>query len=267
MQLTSTTDYAIRIVYYLATQKQKISTSELSRELGIPVNYIPKIAKQLKHAEIITTCEGINGGYKIAKQPENLSLRDVISCTESTMAINETEHQEDISFYTKHVYRQLQKNYPEYGITDEDIEIVTHLAPIHDIGKVRVPIEILNKPGKLTKEEMDIVKQHPLVDAEMTKRFPIGLTTEKLNQYSYEICRHHHERYDGTGYPDGLKGNDIPLCAQVVGLVDAYDALISVRPYKKKLEHDQAVQMILNGECGKFSDKLLHCFKIVSSQR
>uniref|UniRef100_UPI002FD9BF3A HD-GYP domain-containing protein n=1 Tax=Holdemanella biformis TaxID=1735 RepID=UPI002FD9BF3A len=92
------------------------------------------------------------------------------------------------------------------------------------------------------------------------------LTTEKLNQYSYEICRHHHERYDGTGYPDGLKGEDIPLSAQVVGLVDAYDALISVRPYKKKLEHDQAVQMILNGECGKFSDELLHCFKKVSSQ-
>lgn len=115
-------------------------------------------------------------------------------------------------------------------------------------------------------EEMDIVKQHPLVGAEMTQRFPKGLTTEKLNQYSYEICRHHHERYDGTGYPDGLKGEDIPLSAQVVGLVDAYDALISVRPYKKKLEHDQAVQMILNGECGKFSDELLHCFKKVSSQ-
>ena len=176
------------------------------------------------------------------------------------------EYHDDISFYTQQMYLQLQKDYPKYGITDEDIEIVTHLAPIHDIGKVRVPIEILNKPGKLTKEEMDIVKQHPLVGAEMTQRFPKGLTTEKLNQYSYEICRHHHERYDGTGYPDGLKGEDIPLSAQVVGLVDAYDALISVRPYKRKLEHDQAVQMILNGECGKFSDELLNCFKKVSSQ-
>lgn len=176
------------------------------------------------------------------------------------------EYHDDISFYTEQMYRQLQKDYPKYGITDEDIEIVTHLAPIHDIGKVRVPIEILNKPGKLTKEEMDIVKQHPLVGAEMTQRFPKGLTTEKLNKYSYDICRHHHERYDGTGYPDGLKGEDIPLSPQVVGLVDAYDALISVRPYKRNLEHDQAVQMILNGECGKFSDELLHCFKKVSNQ-
>lgn len=87
------------------------------------------------------------------------------------------EYHDDISFYTEQMYRQLQKDYPKYGITDEDIEIVTHLAPIHDIGKVRVPIEILNKPGKLTKKEMDIVKQHPLVGAEMTQRFPKGLTT------------------------------------------------------------------------------------------
>ena len=131
----------------------------------------------------------------------------------------EKEHQDDISFYTEQVYRQLQKNYPEYGITEEEIENVSHLAPIHDIGKIRVPIEILNKNGKLTIDEMEVVKQHPITGAEMTLRFPNGMTTEKLNKYSYEICRHHHERFDGSGYPDGLKGDQIPLCAQVVGLV------------------------------------------------
>lgn len=104
----------------------------------------------------------------------------------------EAEHQDDISFYTRQVYLQLQKNYPEYGITDEEIVSVSHLAPIHDIGKIKVPIEILNKNGKLTREEMNVVKQHPLTGAAMTKRFPEGVTTEKLNQYSYEICRHHH---------------------------------------------------------------------------
>ena len=179
----------------------------------------------------------------------------------------ETEHQDDICFYTKQVYLQLQKNYPEYGITEEEIENVSHLAPIHDIGKIRVPIEILNKNGKLTVDEMGIVKQHPITGAEMTLRFPRGTTTEKLNKYSYEICRYHHERYDGSGYPDGLKGDEIPLCAQVVGLVDAYDALVSVRPYKGKLKHEEAIRMIANGECGVFSKELLKCFIAAAMQK
>ena len=171
--------------------------------------------------------------------------------------LSEAENQDNIIFFTKQMYLQLQKNYPEFGITEEEIENVSHLAPIHDIGKIRVPIEILNKNGKLTIDEMEVVKQHPITGAEMTLRFPNGMTTEKLNKYSYEICRHHHERFDGSGYPDGLKGDQIPLCAQVVGLVDAYDALVSERPYKRKLKHAEAVRMIVNAECGAFSMKLL----------
>ena len=474
MQLTSTTDYAIRIVCYLAAQRQMISTSELSQELSVPSSYIPKITKKLKQAGIIKACEGTNGGYMLAKQPENISLMEIISCVEETMAINrcleedrfcsrnledtckihkillslqntynnklesvkvsdvirpgedeylgrfyvvlklnlkeksyecvyshirevyekvrktesyeefisqyveryvyasdkkmvqdflssegleerlvdgcmekdlpyrritgkdknayvwmeakkyidanentaiitlhnekivqntvikmerelikkeqdmakqywnmvsllttvlnhnqlvESRHQDDISFYTKQVYLQLQKNYPEYGITDEEISSVAHLAPIHDIGKIKVPIEILNKNGKLTDEEMNVVKQHPLVGAAMTQRFPEGITTEKLNKYSYEICRHHHERYDGSGYPDGLKGNAIPMCAQVVGIVDAYDALINDRPYKRKYEPEEAIQMISNGECGAFSNQLMQCFQEAAKQQ
>ena len=441
MQLTSTMDYAIRIVCYLAAQRQMISTSELSQELSVPSSYIPKITKKLKQAGIIKACEGTNGGYMLAKQPENISLMEIISCVEETMAINrcleedrfcsrnledtyfgrfyvvlklnlkeksyecvyshirevyekvrktesyeefisqyveryvyvpdkkmvhgflssegleenlidgcmekdlpyrritgknkneyvwmeakkyidanentaiitlhnekivqntvirmeqelvkkeqdlakqywdmvsllttvlnhnqivESGYQDDISFYTKQVYLQLQKNYPEYGITDEEIASVAHLAPIHDIGKIKVPIEILNKNGKLTDEEMNVVKQHPLVGAAMTRRFPEGVITEKLNQYSYEICRHHHERYDGSGYPDGLKGNAIPMCAQVVGIVDAYDALINDRPYKRKYEPEEAIQMISNGECGAFSNQLMQCFRAAAKQQ
>ena len=388
MQLKNSTDYAIRIVCYLAAQERMVSTSELSRKLNVSANYVPKIAKKLKNAKIVTACEGTNGGYMLTKQPENISLMEIISCVEETIAINrclekdcfcsrnledsckihkvllslqntcsnklesvkvsdvihpgkdeyfgrfyvvlklnlekksyecvyshiqdvyeevrETEsyeefisryiekyvyvsdkkivheflaseslekglvtgcvekdlpyrrvtgkdkdayiwmkakkfvdtnknteiitlhnekivqntiikmkqelkkkeqdmakqywdmvalliavlnhnhlvgieYQDNISFYTKQVYIQLQKNYPEYGITDEEIASVAHLAPIHDIGKIKVPIEILNKNGKLTREEMDVVKQHPLVGAEMTQRFPEGITTEKLN--------------------------------------------------------------------------------------
>ena len=441
MQLKNSTDYAIRIVCYLAAQERMVSTSELSRKLNVSTNYVPAIAKKLKDAKIVTACEGTNGGYMLAKQLENISLMDIISCVEETMAINrcleedrfcsrnledtyfgrfyvvlklnlkeksyecvyshirevyekvrktesyeefisqyveryvyasdkkmvhdflssegleerlvdgcmekdlsyrritgkdknayvwmeakkyidanentaiitlhnekivqntvikmerelikkeqdmakqywdmvsllttvlnhnhlvEVGYQDDISFYTKQVYLQLQKKYPEYGITDEEIASVAHLAPIHDIGKIKVPIEILNKNGKLTDEEMNVVKQHPLVGAAMTQRFPEGITTEKLNQYSYEICRHHHERYDGSGYPDGLKGNAIPMCAQVVGIVDAYDALINDRPYKRKYEPEEAIQMISNGECGVFSNQLMQCFQEAAKQQ
>lgn len=441
MQLKNSTDYAIRIVCYLAAQERMVSTSELSRKLNVSANYVPKIAKKLKNAKIVTACEGINGGYMLAKQPENISLMEIISCVEETMAINrcleedrfcsrnledtckihkillslqntynnklesvkvsdvirpgedeyfgrfyvvlklnlkeksyecvyshirevyekarktenyeefisqyveryvyasdkkmvqdflssegleerlvdgcmekdlpyrritgkdknayvwmeakkyidanentaiitlhnekivqntvikmerelikkeqdmakqywdmvsllttllnhnhlvEAGYQDDISFYTKQVYLQLQNKYPEYGITDE---------------------------------EMNVVKQHPLVGAAMPQRFPEGVTTEKLNQYSYEICRHHHERYDGSGYPDGLKGNAIPMCAQVVGIVDAYDALINDRPYKRKYEPEEAIQMISNGECGAFSNQLMQCFQEAAKQQ
>ena len=177
----------------------------------------------------------VNMEQELRKKEKNITKQywDMVSLLVAVLNHNnlvEKEHQDDISFYTEQVYRQLQKNYPEYGITEEEIENVSHLAPIHDIGKIRVPIEILNKNGKLTIDEMEVVKQHPITGAEMTLRFPNGMTTEKLNKYSYEICRHHHERFDGSGYPDGLKGDQIPLCAQVVGLVDAYDALVSERP-------------------------------------
>ena len=180
--------------------------------------------------------------------------------------LSEPENQENICFYTEQVYRKLSELYPSLGISEYEIQNVAKLAPIHDIGKIRVPIEILNKKGKLTPEEMEKVKIHPIAGAEMTLRFPKGVTTEQLNQYSYDICHCHHERYDGNGYPDGLKGDEIPLCAQVIGLVDAYDALISKRPYKGKYEHEEAIRMIINGECGAFSKPLIRCFLAAAMQ-
>ena len=224
------------------------------------------------HNEKIVQNTVIRMEQELVKKEQDLAKQywDMVSLLTTVLNHNqivESGYQDDISFYTKQVYLQLQKNYPEYGITDEEIASVAHLAPIHDIGKIKVPIEILNKNGKLTDEEMNVVKQHPLVGAAMTRRFPEGVITEKLNQYSYEICRHHHERYDGSGYPDGLKGNAIPMCAQVVGIVDAYDALINDRPYKRKYEHEEAIRMISNGECGAFSNQLMQCFKEAAKQQ
>lgn len=235
MQLKNSTDYAIRIVCYLAAQERMVSTSELSRKLNVSANYVPKIAKKLKNAKIVTACEGTNGGYMLAKQPENISLMEIISCVEETMAINRC--------------------------LEEDRFCSRNLEDTCKIHKILLSLQ------KLTDEEMNVVKQHPLVGAAMTQRFPEGITTEKLNKYSYEICRHHHERYDGSGYPDGLKGNAIPMCAQVVGIVDAYDALINDRPYKRKYEPEEAIRMVSNGECGAFSNQLMQCFQEAAKQQ
>lgn len=223
------------------------------------------------HQEQSVSSSVLKMKQELDKKEETITRQfwDTISLLSTVLEHNqlkEADYQDQIGYYTKQIYCQLQQEYPEYGITDEEINVIAQLAPIHDIGKIRVPIEILNKNGKLTEEEWNIIREHPLVGAEMTKWFPKGKKTEKLNQYSYEICRHHHERYDGSGYPDGLKGEEIPLCAQVVGLADAYDALVSVRPYKRKITSKEAVDMILDGACGAFSEPLLHCLQTVSAK-
>ncbi|SHJ28722.1 Rrf2 family transcriptional regulator [Hespellia stercorisuis] len=473
MQLTITTDYAIRIICLLAKENQMCSSSYMASMLGIPLSYIPKTTKILKDAGLIEAEEGIRGGYRLIKAPQEITLRDVIVHSESTMKINRclerdgyctanaasqcrvhkillgwqedfdskldsitiaeligkenkkhfgtfyvvmkvdtelqtytqmyahdkqyknkipkeglysefvstylehfvcekdvqkvkefldyrnltqdyfyghfekdtnyrrktggkpgdcvwmemkayfdedensvmlsfhnskladkrmtameeelqtkdrnireqywkmvsllisvldhnqimsAEHKNEMKWHTELLYRKLAELNPDYGITESEIVDVSHLAAIHDIGKIKIPIQILNKGGSLTEEEMELIKMHPLEGAEMTLRFPQDPSTEILNRYSYDICRSHHERYDGTGYPDGLKGDEIPLCAQVVGLVDVYDALVSERAYKKAFRHEEAIQTILAGKCGTFSDKLLQAFLIAAMQ-
>ena len=185
---------------------------------------------------------------------------DMVSLLETVLAHNKLEDHEsfhNISFFTEQIYKELQLNFPEYGI----------LETIHDIGKISTPYEVLNKKGKLTKEEMDIVKKHPEDGANMALKLPKCNSTKKLVHYAYNICLYHHERYDGHGYPKGLKSDDIPLEAQVVGLADAYDALISERPYKRKINHGEAVRMIVNGECGSFSLKVILSFIIASMNK
>ncbi len=146
----------------------------------------------------------------------------------------------------------LVKRTGRYHLTDSDINLIVTASALHDIGKINVPEQILNKPGRLTKEEFEIMKTHTTTGAAILK----GLETnqdEPLVRVAYEICRWHHERYDGRGYPDGLSGEDIPISAQVVSLADVYDALTSERCYKKAFDHETAIQMILNGECGTFN--------------
>lgn len=161
---------------------------------------------------------------------------------------------------TEFLLQKLAKKTNKYNLTPKQITLISNASALHDVGKITIPSEILNKQGKLTDEEFEIMKSHTLEGAKMLEDIPYR-SNEPLIKVSYEICRWHHERYDGSGYPDGLKGEDIPISAQVVALADVYDALTSRRVYKPSFPHEQAVDMILNGACGAFNPLLLDCFK------
>ena len=150
-------------------------------------------------------------------------------------------------------------------MTEADIALITTASSLHDIGKIRIPEEILNKPGRLTDEEFKIMKTHSELGAAIIKDMDFP-QNHPLVHTAWEICRWHHERWAGKGYPDGLKGEEIPISAQVVSIVDVYDALTSERCYKKAFDHDTAIQMILDGQCGQFNPILLKCLKELSIQ-
>ena len=163
-----------------------------------------------------------------------------------------------INLITQLLLEQLVKKTGKYQLSWEDRFLIATASALHDIGKIGIDERILNKPGKLTKEEFEIMKAHTLIGAQMLDNLD-RYRNEKLLKLAYEICRWHHERYDGKGYPDGLVGEEIPISAQVVSLADVYDALVSERVYKKAFSHEKALEMIQNGECGTFNPLLLQC--------
>lgn len=167
-------------------------------------------------------------------------------------------HVVHIRTITELLLRRLRKKTDRYPLTEADISLISTASALHDIGKINIPEEILNKPGRLTKEEFEIVKTHSAVGEHMLRQIPFN-QNEPLVKIAREICRWHHERWDGRGYPDGLKGDEIPISAQVVSLADVYDALTSERCYKAAFDHDTALNMIVNGECGAFNPLLLEC--------
>ena len=163
-----------------------------------------------------------------------------------------------INLITQLLLEQLVKKTGKYQLSWEDRLLIATASALHDIGKIGIDEKILNKPGKLTKEEFEIMKTHTLIGAQMLDNLDM-YRNEKLLKLAHEICRWHHERYDGKGYPDGLVGEEIPISAQVVSLADVYDALVSERVYKKAFSHEKALEMIQNGECGTFNPLLLQC--------
>lgn len=175
------------------------------------------------------------------------------------------QHIRRIRGFTKLLLEELSRSYPEYGLSAQQIDLISRASALHDIGKISIPDAILNKPGRLTPEEFEVMKTHSATGCQMLVTLPRTGNEEYLS-CAHDICLHHHERWDGAGYPEGLSGDNIPISAQVVGLADAYDALTTKRVYKPAFPHEKAADMILNGECGVFSPKLLNCFRLLSSK-
>lgn len=221
------------------------------------VNTVLLYAKQRKLLKLVI--DQIN-------EKEHLSnmLVDVLSHIVEFRNGESGQHIVHIRTFTEVMLRQLQKMTERYQLKKDDISMIALAAALHDIGKIAIDEKILNKPGRLTKEEFEVMKTHSTIGAEMLEKLPNYQNT-RLVQIAKEICRWHHERYDGRGYPDGLKGDEIPISAQVVALADVYDALVSERCYKKAYSHEKAIQMILDGECGVFNPILLDCLQKVEN--
>lgn len=211
--------------------------------------------------------EGYNlGAIDIIRKPfmahflKHQSMIEILATVIEFRDCESGEHVKRIRGLTKILMKEVSDMYPEYHLPQSEIDKIVASSVLHDVGKISIPDNILNKPGRLTKEEFEIMKQHTVKGCEIFQKIP-DMMDEDIYNYSYDICRHHHERWDGRGYPDGLKGDDISIWAQVVSVVDVYDALTSERVYKKAFSHEVAVQMIFNGECGAFNPKVLKAFE------
>jgi diguanylate cyclase (GGDEF)-like protein/PAS domain S-box-containing protein len=192
----------------------------------------------------------------------NAAVIDMLTSVIEYRSLESGQHIRRIRMFTQILLEDVAENYQVYNLDSRKIQLITEASSLHDIGKIAIPDSILNKPGKLTYEEFEVMKTHTLKGCELLTDLD-SLRDQEYFEYAYRICRYHHERWDGNGYPDGLKGDSIPICAQVVAIADCYDALTTDRVYKKAIAPSQAFSMILNGECGKFSPRLLECFKNV----
>lgn len=191
-------------------------------------------------------------------EKNNEFLVNALSSVVEFRSLESGEHIRRVKYFTRIFMNYIKKFYPEYNMTKEQIDLIVNASALHDIGKIAIPDSILLKPGKLTPSEFEVIKKHTLYGCQVLEKFK--QEDSEFYHYCYDICRYHHERYDGKGYPDGLVGEAIPIWAQVVSIVDVYDALISKRVYKTPYAADVALRMINDGECGVFSPKLLDCF-------
>ena len=198
-------------------------------------------------------------------QKQNQTIIDILGNVVESRNLESGQHIQRVKYYTRVLATSVMKEYPEYGLSEADVELIAMASALHDVGKIAIPDDILLKPGRLTDKEFSIMKEHTTRGCAILENIE-GAWDEEYAQVCYEICRHHHEKYDGRGYPDGLVGDAIPIAAQIVSVADVYDALVNERVYKDAFDKDTAYMMIITGECGAFSDKLMRCFGLVRTE-
>lgn len=220
--------------------------------------------KKNLEAQVESQTKRIHSQYEKIRL-QNEKIIEVLGMVVEYRDLESGNHIRRIKNYTNALACEVKELYPEYNLTNLTIDIMTQASVLHDVGKIAISDAILLKPARLSKEEFEIMKTHSIKGAEILGYVKNALD-EKFAKIALEICRHHHERYDGRGYPDGLIGDNIPLSAQIVSVADVYDALVTERVYKKAYTHEEATNMILAGECGTFSPKMLEAFKHINDK-
>jgi putative two-component system response regulator len=197
-------------------------------------------------------------------EKSNEFLVNTLSSVAESRSRESDEHIQRIKYFTGILLQYVMELYPQYGLTEEKIQLIVNASALHDIGKIAIADNILLKVGKLTSEEEREMRRHTIYGSEILEKFK--QSGNEFSQYCYDICRYHHERYDGKGYPDKLSGEQIPIWAQIVGLADTFDDLVGERVYRTPYAADEAARMIERGECGAFSDQVLKCFRMARSK-
>ncbi len=195
----------------------------------------------------------------------NERILDTMSRLLGFRDIESGDHVKRVMIFTNILAQYAAWMYPEYHMDEQEIHRITSASALHDVGKIAIPDAILLKPGRLTEDEFAVMKTHTIRGSDIIQMLT-DVCRDEYGRVSYEICRYHHERYDGHGYPDGLKGENIPISAQIVSIADVYDALVSERCYKKAYTTDEAYHMMTEGECGVFSPKLMECLRMARAE-
>jgi len=205
--------------------------------------------------------------YKMTAEEEinllkknNENTLEVLGAMAEGRSLRSLNHIRRVKVFSGILSERVRDMYPEYGINTRVVQLIANASSLHDIGKISVPESILFKPGRLSPEEFEQMKTHTIKGCEFLEKINEAWE-EDYKQIVYDICRSHHEKYDGKGYPDGLVGDEIPIAAQIVSIADVYDALVCDRCYADAFSKEQAFTMIVSGECGEFNPKLLECFR------